>query len=358
MKRYFSQIRILTLLTTLFFCVSCGESVKKDPPQEREHAKLTKNLGNGNVSCGLQDRAGNLWFGTSDNGLYKYDGKSFRHFLAANGLNSNNIHSILEDKIGKIWIGTEMGLCIYDGQTFTKLQIPLPKNLAPNKSPIYRSSHRVYSIMQTKSEKLWFVTIDGVYIYDGKSFTPFLIQEAANGFLSSNDKVERILEDKAGNIWFGSRTNEGVFRYDGKSITNFKLEALTLQYESRQVGHNWAWPQLQDKNGDIWFSNWAGAYRYDGKSFTSYTKSNGLPGNNGLVTKIIEDKKGNLWFGGDGGLARYDGQSITNFREGLINPWIWTILEDRAGRLWVGTRETGLYLFDGKKFINYSAHKT
>jgi ligand-binding sensor domain-containing protein len=42
--------------------------------------------------------------------------------------------------------------------------------------------------------------------------------------MSSNDKVERILEDKAGNIWFGGRTNEGVFRYDGKSITNFKLK--------------------------------------------------------------------------------------------------------------------------------------
>ena len=27
----------------------------------------------------------------------------------------------------------------------------------------------------------------------------------------------------------------------------------------------WAWPQLQDKNGNIWFSNWAGAYRYDRK---------------------------------------------------------------------------------------------
>jgi ligand-binding sensor domain-containing protein len=45
--------------------------------------------------------------------------------------------------------------------------------------------------------------------------------------------VERILEDKAGNIWFGGRTNEGVYRYDGKSITNFKLKEITLQFESK-----------------------------------------------------------------------------------------------------------------------------
>lgn len=82
-----------------------------------------------------------------------------------------------------------------------------------------------------------------------------------------------------------------------------------------------------------------------------------MPGYNGLVAKIIEDKNGNLWFGGDGGLSRYDGKSFTCFKDGLINPWIWTILEDKTGNLWVGTRETGLYLFDEKLFVNYSECK-
>ncbi|MFM9947574.1 MAG: two-component regulator propeller domain-containing protein [Saprospiraceae bacterium] len=40
-----------------------------------------------------------------------------------------------------------------------------------------------------------------------------------------------------------------------------------------------------------------------------------------------------------------------------MNPWIWAILEDKTGNLWVGTRETGLYLFDGKIFIDYSEYK-
>lgn len=357
MKKNFLQRQVFTFLTILLLGTGCDGQVKKDLPKEKEHPKLIKNIGNGNVQCGLQDKAGNLWFGTSDNGLYKYDGKSFSQFLLTNGLNSNTISCILEDTDGKIWIGTDAGLCFYDGKTFAEIKIPLPKNLPPNKNEYYRNSHRVHSMMQAKSGRLWFVTIDGVYIYDGKSFTPFIIDENANGFMTSNDKVEHILEDKAGNIWFGGRTNEGVYRYDGKSITNFKLKELTLQFESKRVSHNWAWPQLQDKNGNIWFSNWAGAYRYDGKTFTSFTKSDGLPGYNGLVAKIIEDKNGNLWFGGDGGLSRYDGKSFTCFKDGLINPWIWAILEDKTGNLWVGTRETGLYLFDGKIFINYSEYK-
>jgi ligand-binding sensor domain-containing protein len=99
----------------------------------------------------------------------------------ADGLISNNIFCMLEDRDGKIWIGTTTGLCLYDGKTFTKIEIPLPKNLPPNKSDLYRNSHWVFSIMQAKSGKLWFATIDGVYIYDGKSFTPFIIDEGAGG---------------------------------------------------------------------------------------------------------------------------------------------------------------------------------
>lgn len=352
MKKYFSHGQIFTFLTMLVFGTACNGPVKKDLP--KDHPKLIKTIGNpryGNVQCGLQDKAGNLWFGTTQNGLYKYDGKSFTQFIVADGLNSNSVYSLLEDKDGKIWIGTEAGLCLYDGKAFAKIQIPLSKNLPPNKNPHYRSSHWVYSIMQAKSGKLWFVTIDGVYIYDGKSFTPFIIDEAANSFLTSNDKAERIFEDKAGNIWFGGRTNKGVYRYDGKSVTNLKLKEL-FQNGPRPKAHNWGWPQLQDKNGNIWFSNWGGAYRYDGKSFTSFTFSGG-------VMRIIEDKKGNLWFGGDGGLRRYDGKSFTHFttKDGLATPWVWSILEDKTGNLWVGTRETGLYLYDGKTFITYSEYK-
>lgn len=349
--------KLFTFLAVLLFQNACNRPVKKDLPKEKEHAKLVKNMGNpryGNVQCIVQDKAGNLWFGTTQNGLYKYDGKSFTQFLVANGLNSDNVYCIFEDKAGKLWIGTEAGLCVYDGRSFTEITIPLPVNLPPNKNEPYRNSHWVYDIMQAKNGKLWFLTIDGIYIYDGKSFTPFLINEAANGFLTSNDKAERILEDKAGNIWLGGRTNEGVFRYDGKSVTNLTTGEL-FQDGPKPKAHKWAWPQLQDKNGNLWFSNWGGAYRYDGKSFTGFTKKDGLPG---MVTRIIEDKNGYLWFGGDG-LTRYDGKTFTHFtiKDGLVTSGVWSILEDKTGNLWVGTRETGLYLYDGKTFIPYSEYK-
>ena len=94
MKIYFLQTHIFTFLTILLFGTACNGPVKKDLPKENEHPKLIKTIGDpryGNVQCSLQDKAGNLWFGTTENGLYKYDGKSFSRFLLADGLNSNNI---------------------------------------------------------------------------------------------------------------------------------------------------------------------------------------------------------------------------------------------------------------------------
>ena len=211
MKKYFHQTQTFTFLAILLFGTSCNGQVKKDLPKERVseskiisvgQQKLIKTQGSqpgDNVHCGLQDKAGNLWFGTTANGLYKYDGKSFSQFTATNGLNSNTVHCLLEDEDGKIWIGTAAGVCLYDGKTFSKIQIPLPNNMPPNK---YHNRQDVFSIMQDKSGKLWFATIDGVYIYDGKSFTPFVVNEGVGGFMSSNNNVEYILEDKAGNIWF------------------------------------------------------------------------------------------------------------------------------------------------------------
>jgi ligand-binding sensor domain-containing protein len=353
MMKYHVHQQFYSLLCLFVFMTSCNGQVKKDLPKEKVsestvisvgHPKLIKNLGSlkddgNNVHCSMQDKAGNLWFGTTGDGVYKYDGKSFTQFNTSNGLNHNMVNHILEDKDGKIWIGTEAGLCLYDGKTVTEIQIPLPKNMPPNK---FHNTHDVFSIMQDKSGKLWLATIDGVYIYDGKSFTSFIVNEGVGGYKNSNNNVEYILEDKAGNIWFGGRVNKGVFRYDGKSLTNLKPN-----------GDNWAWPVLQDKNGNIWFSNWSGVYRYDGKSFTSFTKKDGLSGD--MVARIIEDKKGNLWFGG-AGLSRYDGKSFTRFttKDGLLNESVWTILEDKTGDIWVGTRETILHRFDGKTFTSYT----
>ena len=79
----------IILFACVFGFISCNGQVKKDLSEEKvndskvisgEQPKLIKTQGSStgdNVHCSLQDKAGNLWFGTTAEGLYKYDGKSF-----------------------------------------------------------------------------------------------------------------------------------------------------------------------------------------------------------------------------------------------------------------------------------------
>jgi ligand-binding sensor domain-containing protein len=59
---------------------------------------------------------------------------------------------------------------------------------------------------------------------------------------------------------------------------------------------------------------------------------------------------------GTGGIWCYDGKTFMNFSEkdGLENYGVWCIVEDNKGNIWVGTRNTGLYMFDGKSFVKFS----
>jgi ligand-binding sensor domain-containing protein len=72
----------------------------------------------------MQDRTGTIWFGTNEDGVLRYDGKTFTRFLDGNGvvneqgLRLNNVNGILQDKVGNVWFATWFeGLCRYDGKS-------------------------------------------------------------------------------------------------------------------------------------------------------------------------------------------------------------------------------------------------
>ena len=351
MRQILGKCLICMCISICFTACEARERAKESADQASDTTKhldgtptlvKTRNSQSGdNVHCSLEDQSGNLWFGTTGEGLYIFDGSSFRQYTDASPLRSNTVYSIFEDSDGRIWIGTGAGLCLYEGGNFKNIQIPLPADLPPNK---HRRTHDVFDIIQDQHGKLWFATIDGVFVNDGVSFKPFVIDADGVGFMSSNHNVERMVEDKAGNLWFGGRGNEGVFRYDGASITNLKVN-----------GDGWAIPALADKNGYIWFSNWDGAFVYDGDSFTQ--KVGLTDGRPSPVTGMIEGENGIIWFGGGGrGLCQYDWEKITclNAEDGLSNEDVWSILEDSSGNLWLGTRNTGLFRYDGEGFTSFS----
>ncbi|MEI7500865.1 MAG: two-component regulator propeller domain-containing protein [Bacteroidota bacterium] len=303
-------------------------------PQNFSTFGKQQGLKHGAVSCMLQDRNGNLWFGTLG-GVSKFDGKMFTHYTEKEGLVNNLVWSILEDKLGNIWFGTYGGgISKYDGRSFTNYS---------EKEGL--SSNYVWNILEDKIGNLWVATEGGGVSRlnrDGKSFTHYTQKEG----LGSNTVI-CILEDKSGNIWFG--TQGGASKYDGKSFSNFT--------KNEGMSDNMVYSILEDKSGNLWFGTISGSVsKYDGKNFTQFTRKEGLSGN--IVQCSIEDKSGNLWFGTQGGGVYQLGRDSKNFtyftvKEGLSNNYISSILEDRSGNLWFGT-DRGVSKYDGKMFTHFT----
>ena len=86
----------------------------------------------------------------------------------------------------------------------------------------------------------------------------------------------------------------------------------------------------------------AAAVRAQELPFTHFTTDNLLP--SASVQKIIQDHQGYIWLAFySTGVARYDGRTMESYgvADGIIDPTVREIVEDRAHRLWIGT-EAGL----------------
>ena len=111
------------------------------------------------VFCSLADTDGNLWFGTQNSGVSRYDGHTFTTFTTEDGLGHNTVWSIFQDRGGHLWFGWG-GVSRYDGETFTIFT--KDDGLVGN---------AVNSILQDNAGHLWFGGIGGVSRYDGENFT-------------------------------------------------------------------------------------------------------------------------------------------------------------------------------------------
>ncbi|MBI4551424.1 MAG: hypothetical protein HY710_04100 [Candidatus Latescibacteria bacterium] len=69
----------------------------------------------------------------------------------------------------------------------------------------------------------------------------------------------------------------------------------------------------------------------------TYDATDGMT--SGSVHSILQDRAGILWVGTKGGVSQYDGYAWTAFTEtdGLAYNHVWSILQDRGGALWVAT---------------------
>ena len=79
-KKIYLALFLSAFITTCFS--QENTSLQKDNAVESKSLpKIVKTLGKGGVvGCAIEDKAGNLWFGTHNEGVFRYDGKSFVKF--------------------------------------------------------------------------------------------------------------------------------------------------------------------------------------------------------------------------------------------------------------------------------------
>lgn len=305
----------------------------------------------GHVSCGLRDRSGRLWFGTSE-GLMRFDGRRFTRFIEVDSLrgargyaNWEHLYAIFEDRQGRIWFGAPNGVYQFDGKSFTRWAIPARDFKDLNDYPDAESRRSnplpptaVISILQDKRGAIWFGTWGGgVDRYDGSSLTNI---SEKNGLCSN--VVQGILEDRDGRMWFATRGG-GVCRYDGGSFTTYATPGDAISYHTFFIS--------ADTAGVLWVGTVGGGLRrFDGSGFIPVAEPDFVN-----VTCMLQRQGGERWYGTSSGVYRQDGRTFTRLavKEDTGSNSVWAIVEDRRGGLWFCTRK-GLCRYDGRSYVRVS----
>lgn len=118
----------------------------------------------------------------------------------------------------------------------------------------------------------------------------------------SNNKVNCVLQDKAGFIWFG--TEDGLNRFDGYEFKVFRPSSEKNSIVSKDI-----WSLYEDEEGNIWIGSKNGdviKFDYLTQKFSSW-KIEEITKNDNSVTAIYVDRKKNVWVGTyQQGLFKFD----------------------------------------------------
>ncbi len=315
--------------------------------------------------CLTQDKTGNLWVGTLG-GLSRYDGKSFTNYNIRNGMPTNMVNSLAADIHGNVWVGTPKGLLKFNGSTFEPFtmqrQIEHPLDISQQINIIHdtvwwRAMGDVYyvtlgkikylvtpgpegriSSMLAETGNLWIAKQDTVYHFFNNQWdtVSFIAADGHKGLV-----VSRIFRDKENVLWLA--TNMGLYYVQDKSIMPYLINGQPLNYISIRA-------VAQDRAGALWMATRNGVIKMADNALQYYNKHNGLSDN--PFHDIIADAEGNIWMASDGqGVFRFSGTLFTGLDEtmGLPSAQIVAIASNKRDSLFLGTYEAGLFIFkDGK----------
>ena len=362
-SKFQMMIYLLIFLTLNFSCIQNKSSETKTNGLETSKIDIGFSAKNTNVKlkytsgiCSvLHDSKGNYWFGSYQEGVCLFDGKTFTYYTVDDSLSNNQVRAIQEDLNGVIWFGTGDGVSSYEGG--------IVKNyFKKNGFSIYKLT--IEENWALREKDLWFNAGNksGVYRFNGHKLSYLALPVQENDRSFNVYGVTGFSKGNSGILWIA--TYAAVIGYDGKSfeIIDDKFLGVTKESESLHVRSI-----LEDSKGNLWIgNNGIGVLLKSGDSIINFSAENGLIHPNSLgggdpspagtlehVFAIEEDSFGNIWFGDrDTGAWKYDGKLMTNYTidDKLQTQFIWEIYQDRNGELLFAMGTGGVYKFNGNTF--------
>ncbi len=316
-----------------------------------QNINTTNGLADNSITSILTDKSGNIWVGTNEDGVNRIlmaNGSPvhIEHITKTQGLADSYSSSLLMDFKGRIWNAgyDKISILEPDEKENIKIQRLTDKNGLPNSE--------IYTIYQSPDSIIWCGTVAGV----------FYLKPASNFFHPFTDldrkpidiPVRSILMDSQRRLWIGTNGN-GIFRclYQA-SLGGWRNECFTTN--NGLIG-NRIFTILEDREGNIWFGSWGnGASKLISNNFTNYTKANQIPLIN--VYALHEDAQNQIWFGTDGrgALVLKDGQFKQYDKNiGLNSNTVWYISGDSQDNIWFCTLN-GLKCFipESNSFVHFS----
>jgi len=302
------------------------------------------------------------------NGLNRYDGFNFVVYKNirsdSTSLPANVVQTIFEDHNKNLLIGTEHGLCLYVRENDCFFNYMFEKT-----SPLRGLDCGVAKITEDASGNLWLATNIGLIYFDRtNNLVKQYSYEADKPESLSNNDVQSVLIDKTKRLWVATRNGLNLFIPANNQFMHIHNDLTYNEDLSNTIFLDMA----EDREGNIWFASNEGLFCLD---YDATLKVNGLVHfkhqiNNessisiDLVLSLLVDHSGKLWVGTDnGGLNLFDSKngSFRHYRrddtdsQSLNNEAIQAIYEDRTGNLWIGTYTGGINIArnSGDALIRY-----
>jgi signal transduction histidine kinase/ligand-binding sensor domain-containing protein/CheY-like chemotaxis protein len=320
-------------------------------------------LSSSNILSIFEDHLNNIWIGTDKglNLLNKDKGTWIRFSnQEINDPSNTYVTAIIEDENKQLWIGTSYGLNHVNKTTgqLTYYAIEKDKNSFNGVNPIY-------ALASSKDQKIWVGSNTTLQLFDVRKKSIVSINDnSGEENLTPNDGIYSLYQDDSGILWIGT-SSEGVIKYD-RNLTYFP--AYKYSVTNTPSAKNIIRGISEDNSGNIYLATDAGIeyYNRSNGSYRSYKhSSNDIASlKSDYTTSLLVNKNNTgVWVS-----TTADGLNYLDLRTGKFKHFkagkgkynlnsnnIYSLLEDRSGKIWIGTDGGGLNVFDpnDKTFTKY-----